>query len=281
VRRRDDLLGLVVPKTVIGVAVWVLMIALGAAVSGLVFFGLYQQRVNRIEERFLGAEQRISKRVDARLGELERRLDAGQGATPGAEQAGRLAERVAPSIAQLEGLDPAGTPTVGSGFVVRSTAGESWILTNYRLVAGSVTGRKPVRVRVADADRASQVFSSDPKRDLALVILKTGGLRSLAWTSADAAVGADVFAAGTSLRPATATLVPTRLADAGADGLLIDEEFFPHLTGGPLLDAEGKVVGVLSTSYAPSGRDPSARWAVPIRAACERVLRCPVAGTRS
>ncbi len=269
------------PKTVIGLAVWMLMIALGAALSGLVFFALYQQRVNRIEERFLGAEQRITKRFDARLEELERRLDAGQGATTAAGQAGKLAERVAPSIAQLEGLDPAGIPTVGSGFVVRSTAGESWILTNYHLVAGAVTGRKSVRVRVGDADRASQVFSSDPKRDLALVILKTGGLRSLAWASAQASVGADVYAAGTSLRTATATLVPTRLADAGSEGLLIDQEFFPRLAGGPLLDGEGKVVGVLSASYAPEGRDPSARWAVPIHAACERVLRCPVAGSRS
>ncbi|MGH2768233.1 MAG: S1 family peptidase [Actinomycetota bacterium] len=281
---RDNLFDVLLPKTVVGLTVWILMFALGAGVSGVIFFALYQRRVNSIEERFIRFEERMGKELDARVKELEAEMKKTQGAPVGrplptsraaADDPETVAATVEGSIAQIEGRDEKDTPTLGSGFVVRSTPGESWIITNYHLVAKAADENQPVRVTVGAARQDSEVYAADKSRDLALVIFKLGGLPALSRSKANLEVGATAWAVGTSGRPAGASAIKVRLAEVSPLGIGTDSDFAPNLSGGPLLDPEGKVIGVLSVTYAPPGLQAAPRWVVPLPLACHRVLRCP------
>ena len=69
------------------------------------------------------------------------------------------------------------------------------------------------------------------------------------------------------------------VADVAANAIQHDAGVGAAHRGGPLLDPEGKVVGVASRTYAPLGFDPLAVFfSPPIGLACESVIRCPDGG---
>lgn len=279
---RDEVAGFIMPRTVIGLAVWLLLIAVGAGLSGVIFFAVYQSRIGSLQQRIADLETSVENRFNSRLAQLEANQAAkgpGQAGPEGdAATITALLDKVAPSIALVQGADAGGAPVSGSGFVMQSDVNQTWVLTNYRLVAGAATQKRQVTVRLGTAERQADVASTDPTNDLALLILKAGGQPVLPWLERGApapGAGTDVWAVGTAPGRLGAAALKVRLIDSSPQSLLIDTDPGLQASGGPLLDKDGKVLGVLSSTYAPIGFPAFGRWVVPIRVSCLKVVRCP------
>lgn len=273
----------ILPKTLVGLAVWFLLFSAGAAFSGVLFFFYYRSQIDNVESRVEVFREQFQDDFEASMKALDdlsksAKADiekAAGGAASQTNQVRGLLEKVGPAIAQISGNDASGAPRVGSGFVVTSDDKESWIVTNFHLVAGSAAAKTPVKIRTGGAERQASVWSWDEARDLSLIILKVGGRPAIEWAENAPSVGSPIWAVGTAPGEFGAAASLGYLLDSSEGGLLTDADVSTHMTGGPLLDKEGKVLGVLSLVYAPSGYPASNGWAVPIRMSCQRVLRCP------
>lgn len=280
---RESLVSQILPRTLAGLAVWMLIFAAGVAGSGVVFYALYQNRIGELEETVSKAETKLDETFASRSKELNELVKSSKAEIEQAagssgsktNELTKLLEAVAPSIARVDGADINGAPASGSAFIVTSNSNESWLLASFANVAGSVSAKQPVRVKLGNAQRDAPVYSWDPERDLALIILRVGNQKSLEWAKEDVAIGARIWAIGTSAGSFGAAASEGLVIDRSADGILIDADVPGHSRGGPLLARDRKVLGVLSLAYAPAGLPPSNGWAVPIRLSCQKVLRCP------
>src|SRR5437660_1199533 len=185
---RGDFLTHVLPRTVVGLALWLLIFAVGVGASGVVFFIAYERRLTELDARITSVRT-----------EFEQRLDA--------------------AVAQLE-----------------------------------------------QADRANQVTG-------------TAGLLGQA-NHLVAAVGLSVWAVGAADGPVGAAAARGKLIDPTPQSYVTDAVFGPRSSGGPLVDSEGKVVGVLTatatvTPAVPTSTAVPTGTAVPVRLACIEVVICP------
>ncbi len=104
-----------------------------------------------------------------------------------------------------------------------------------------------------------------------------GNIPVLDWATDKAqskALGSDVFPiSGTG--GAGAALTSGTLIDETAQGFRHTAPIGTDFQGGPIINVDGKVIGVASLTYAPLGYDDGAvHWAPSISAACNRVLTC-------
>ncbi len=141
----------------------------------------------------------------------------------------------------------------GSGFIIRS---DGYILTNNHVVDGAGT----VEVTFEDGSTASaQVVGANPGYDLAVIKAdKTGLPVTSLGSSADVKVGDTAIAIGSPLGlqgTVTSGIVSAldRPVTAGGSGetafinaIQTDAAVNPGNSGGPLVDGEGKVIGVNS-----------------------------------
>jgi S1-C subfamily serine protease len=165
-----------------------------------------------------------------------------------------------------------------SGFVVARSGDDSFIVTTFGLLVDprdpSVPIDAGVTVRTAAGETTGRVHSWDARADLLLLRVPLRGIEPLPWRPADQALtdGERIVAIGL-----TPSLGPVRVGGtvAAADdaGLVTDIPPLELLGGGPIVDAEGRVVAVGSARLSPFGTDPVA---VPIRRLCGDLLaRCP------
>lgn len=268
------------PRTVAGLAVWLLLVVALVGSSGALLFAFEQSRIAAGEQARLAKGRQVDRQ----------QAEGAKGGAPGEAQrspirspepkdeAARVIDLVGPSIASIEDVDPGGNIIRGSGFVLQSSARDTWVLTNHHLVASAASGNRGVRVRLGNLRLEGTVRSEDPERDLAVIVVSHGGVPALNRIGNHPVVGDPVWGAAAAGLPAAAPAQPAlvgqgRVAEAPTEGLLIEGEALVG-TGGPLLDREGKVVGVLSVRYAPAGYPPSGRWAIPIQVVCLRLLEC-------
>lgn len=283
VEEQPGLIAQLLPKTLAGLSVWILMFAMGVAASGIVLFAYYQYNLAAIREEMAEFNVKFEKEFEKKSEEFGDLVEdskaeiekAAQGAGSQSSEIKQLLEKVGPSIAHVSGVDANNAPGSGSGFIVTSNNNESWVLTNLKIVAGSASQRQPVRVRLGNSEREGTVWSWDDRRDLALIILKTGNLPVLEWESSEPEVGSLVWAIGTGAGKLGAVASQGHVMDSGSSGYLVDSDVPASSLGGPLLTKSGKVLGVLTANYAPEGLPPSPGWVVPIRQSCQKVLRCP------
>jgi S1-C subfamily serine protease len=165
--------------------------------------------------------------------------------------------------------------STGSGFVLD---GDGLIVTNAHVVAGATD------VKVTFSDRhtvAARPVGKDPDTDLALLRVDPEGLdlRSLTLgESSTAQVGDPTVAIGNpsgrerTLTTGAVSALRRRLtAPSGFavdDVLQTDAAPNPANSGGPLLDAEGRVIGV-NSQLATGGGDAGIGFAVPVDTAKE------------
>lgn len=273
----------ILPKTVAGLAVWILLLAVGMAASGVAFFAFYQYRTAALEQKIDDFAEQFDKEAKRRTTEFNQLVQeskaeietASRGVSRQTNEVASLLSKAAPSIAYVLGKDAAGGPATASGFVVTSTPAESWIITNWRAVAGAAAAKTPVRVRVGPGEQDGQVWSWDDRRDLALVIVKVPNLPVLEWAQGDPEVGSRIWAVGSSPGKLKAAAASGYLLDTAPDGVLVDADFPVSSLGGPVLNRDAKVIGVLTANYAPEGYPASEGWAVPIRLSCQKIIKCP------
>ena len=154
----------------------------------------------------------------------------------------------------------------GSGFII-DPAG--YIVTNNHVVKDA----DEISVTLNDGTvLPAKVVGTDPKTDLALIKVKADRkLTAVEWGDSDAAqVGDWVMAVGNPYGlggTVTAGIVSARGRDVNSnpleDFLQIDAPINPGNSGGPSFDASGKVIGINSEIYSPSGGSVGIGFAIP------------------
>ena len=154
---------------------------------------------------------------------------------------------------------------LGSGFVLE---GDGLIVTNNHVVDHA----ESVKVRLSD-DREfdAKVMGTDQQTDLALLKIDAKDLPELKLGDSDAVrVGEDVIAVGNPFGlggTVTRGIVSAMARDINAgpyvDFIQTDAAINRGNSGGPLLDLEGKVIGVNSAIYSPNGGSVGVGFAIP------------------
>ncbi|GDY02564.1 2-alkenal reductase [Planctomycetota bacterium] len=187
-------------------------------------------------------------------------------------------ERCSPSVAHIttrsivnDGWGGASTQEgTGSGFVWDE---EGTVVTNFHVV------KDAQRVRVAFGDRTftAQVVNSTPDYDLAVLRLQgdISGLTPIRLgSSKDLRVGQTAIAIGnpfgfdqtmtTGIVSALNRSIATRESKQLSGLIQVDAAINPGNSGGPLLDSEGRLIGVTTAIYSPSGASIGIGFAVPV-----------------
>jgi 2-alkenal reductase len=207
-----------------------------------------------------------------------------------------LFDRVAPSVVQVVSQRSANIQTEGG---VATGTGFVWdqvghIVTNNHVVEGASL----VAVRLASGNTMeAEIVGRAPTYDLAVLHVKTSAplpAPLAVGTSADLKVGQSALAIGNpfgldqSLTTGVISALKRRLPTSGgreiADVIQTDAAINPGNSGGPLLDSAGRLIGVTTAIYSPSGAYAGIGFAIPVdvvnRVVPEliRTGRVPVAG---
>jgi 2-alkenal reductase len=193
-----------------------------------------------------------------------------------------LFQRVSPSVVHvfarpsgrdlmlMEGAEGGGVQS-GSGFIW-DAAGH--VVTNNHVVQGA----RPVTIRVASGEIVSaEVVGTAPNYDLAVLRLARTRQQPppiAIGSSADLKVGQAAFAIGnpfgldqtltTGVISALQRRLPTSEGREIADVIQTDASINPGNSGGPLLDSAGRLIGVNTAIFSPSGTSAGIGFAVPV-----------------
>lgn len=190
-----------------------------------------------------------------------------------------MVEAVSPSVVQIDARREGqavqtpygvlrGRPhaAVGSGFII-DHAGV--VITNNHVVDGATV----VKVKLSDgSERTARVLGRDPKTDLAVLRIDGGGkFEPVQWgESKQVRVGESVFAVGSPFglgNSVTSGIVSALGREIGAgpydDFIQVDAAINSGNSGGPLFDARGRVIGVNTAMFSPTGGNVGIGFAIP------------------
>ncbi|WP_165374813.1 trypsin-like peptidase domain-containing protein [Sphingomonas montana] len=163
-----------------------------------------------------------------------------------------------------------GRGALGSGFIVDASG---LVITNNHVVEGA----DRVTVQMFDGrEFAGRVLGRDPKIDVAVVQIEgRGRFTPIKWGDSDhIRVGDSVFAVGSPFglgNTVTSGIVSARGREIGAgpydDFLQVDAAINSGNSGGPLFDGAGRVVGVNTAIFSPSGGNVGIGFAIPAKMA--------------
>jgi S1-C subfamily serine protease len=165
-----------------------------------------------------------------------------------------------------------------SGFVVARDGDSAFVATTFALLADpartEVPLDVPVRVALAAGETTARVHSWEAGRGLLLLRAPIAGIDPMEWRPADEPLEPGDRITGIGLTPDLgAVRVGGTVAIAGSVGVVTDLPALDLLAGGPVVDSQGRVVAVGSTTYSPFSSDPVA---IPVRLLCGDLLaRCP------
>lgn len=158
---------------------------------------------------------------------------------------------------------------VGSGFIIDD---DGHIVTNNHVIDDATE----MTVTLADGrELDARLVGSDPLTDLALIKVDEADLPAIAFGDSDRIrVGDWVVAIGSPFGfggSATAGIISARGRDIRSgpydDFLQIDAPINSGNSGGPIVDANGKVVGVNTAIFSPTGGNVGIGFAIPAREA--------------
>ena len=196
-----------------------------------------------------------------------------------------IAQAVLPVVVSIDVSSDQGSGT-GSGFIIRSTAKESFVLTNNHVVDGA-GGTQKITVTFQDQTQASAtIVGTEASYDLAVLRIDRGNLPvAVLGDSNDVVVGDATIAIGSPLGltgTVTSGIVsalnrPVTAGDATdvsfISAIQTDAAINPGNSGGPLVNSRGEVIGINSaiatTGSSVSGQSGSIGlgFAIPINQA--------------
>ncbi|HEU4628939.1 MAG TPA: trypsin-like peptidase domain-containing protein [Gemmatimonadaceae bacterium] len=178
----------------------------------------------------------------------------------------RVARQVSPAVVSVTN-----GPISGSGFFIRR---DGVLLTNFHVVQGA----ERVQVGLADGRQfTGEVLGGDPQLDMAVIRipLRDAPVAPLG-NSDELQVGQTAIAIGNPLgleRTVTTGIVsainrsPLGLQFGGL--IQTDAAINPGNSGGPLLDSQGRVIGINTEILSPTGASIGVGFAIPINLANE------------
>jgi|GEM_PF-1911415 len=161
-----------------------------------------------------------------------------------------IVKKVAPSVVTIEVYDMSGDCVAeGTGFFV----GQNLVLTNAHVVDGAFTLRIPHMGIKKASDPQPRLLKSDPEVDLALLEVKGFGSPPLAMaTGTDVAPGQQVVVYGNNYEEEH--LVSEGIIRACLpEKLIVSASTFSGHSGSPILDMQGRLIGVNRSSLSASG----------------------------
>ncbi|MGF1662106.1 MAG: S1C family serine protease [Kineosporiaceae bacterium] len=177
-----------------------------------------------------------------------------------------VVDDVLPGVVSIEVTTPVGVGS-GSGFVIDGD--EGLVLTNNHVVGAAADGAGDITVLFDDGSQVgAEIVGREASYDLAVLQVPRSGLPELAFADSDSvAVGQSVLAVGAPLgleSTVTSGIVSAlnRPVAAGGGGeetafinaIQTDAAINPGNSGGPLVDLDGRVVGINSAiARAPGG----------------------------
>lgn len=188
-------------------------------------------------------------------------------------------QRASPSVVQIAGRVGGTGTQFGKQEGVKSGSGFVWdragnVVTNNHVVE-NVQG---LQVRLASGEvTQAHVIGTAPNYDLAVIQLH--GVGSLPpplaiGSSADLKVGQFAYAIGNpfgldeTLTTGVISALKRRLPTSGgreiAGAIQTDAPINPGNSGGPLLDSAGRLIGVNTAIYSPSGSNAGVGFAIPV-----------------
>lgn len=173
---------------------------------------------------------------------LGRRLTSTEAAITENPGTAEVIARVQPSVFTIE--TEAGS---GSAFVIASTGGVSKLITNAHVVNDVFrAGGRGVRLLAGERTLTGSIVSVNNQYDLA-VIAVAGHLPALEVADGRAAAGDAVFVIGSPLGfegTVSTGVASTYRVEEGVEYLQFSAAVNPGNSGGPVVDADGDVVGV-------------------------------------
>lgn len=185
------------------------------------------------------------------------------------------------SVVYITTLQEQTNPWTGDPMQVRSGTGSGFIwddkghvVTNNHVIAGA----GGALVNLADGRSfQARLVGADPTHDLAVLHIDTTTERPAVLplgTSNDLKVGQKVFAIGnpfgldwtltTGIVSALNRKLPTEQGTAITGLIQTDAAINPGNSGGPLLDSAGRLIGVNTAIFSPSGASAGIGFAVPV-----------------
>lgn len=247
-------------------AIGLLIVAVVLAL-GLAFAALRSEQNSReaLTAQIVAANQQIAT-LSGRVASLDRRLSENQktqkrGIAP-------LANRVLQSVYTIETSEGLGT-----GWVAWQVGNTSFLITANHVVADTLAmGERTVIVRQKSHHWTGAIKATDTVNDLAVVSVATTALGPPLWQDANAAtsptVGDQLVLVG-SPYGLEGTVTSGVVSRVGYDRIQTDAAANPGNSGGPAVNAQGQVVGVLL-----SGGGENINFTVPIQRACVTIRHC-------
>ncbi len=169
-----------------------------------------------------------------------------------------------------------GAPRIGSAFAVVRAEGTIFFATSYSLVRDDDGPRgvvEDLELVTGEGTFVATVHNWDAAMDVALVAANIrADIGEWLPEEEGVEVGERVFSVGLTpslnLAQVAATVVATE-----PRSLLTDLAPLPVTTGGPVVDADGRVVAISTAAYRPYGPNGGTAFA-PIRVLCEQLIRC-------
>lgn len=169
-------------------------------------------------------------------------------AAPKAKTTADLAETIAPSLVKITQLGRDGTDGIGSGFVVSA---DGLIATNLHVIGEA----RRLQIEMSDGKThvVTSVHATDAQHDLALLKIDAKGLKPLPLGDAKSVrQGENVVAMGAPEGLAFSIVQGVLSATREIDGNTMLQVAIPiekGNSGGPLLDMQGRVLGILTLKH--------------------------------
>jgi len=182
-----------------------------------------------------------------------------------------IARKVEPSVFTIET-----SYGLGSGWVARAGKAGSELVTNFHVIAEAWNaGTVTVDVRQGDRNLKGTIAQVDPNDDLAVIhvaqilpVLRTAPARPVL-AQAVMVIGSPLGLGGT----VSVGVISGFRSLEGSDYIQFSAPISPGNSGGPVVDARGRVVAVASAKFEGSGIE-ALSLGIPVQTACSMLVAC-------